>query len=228
MRHLYLLLLNLIIGPLGVLAQESEPVVFPRWYVGLQYGRQDFLLALKNSAESARTNTRRPQVTVGYQIKPRLAVQLGMAPVTQSFTFGGSGTNPAGQPVSEIGSSKGRSLAIPVLARYTLAAKPWKNLRIDASAGGVLFWSHSQTEFTRTDNGVVTSRYETTTDIMNAFMALGPSARYEFGRHVDVLADWLFYKNLRRGTATQVGGTGNSLGITNSLSLGVRYRFGYR
>lgn len=225
----FLLSLCLLLCAHSLWAQTESQNFFPRWYAGLQYGRQDYQLFLPRNPELGRTNARRPQLTLGYQFRPKLAVQVGIAPIKAAFSYEGSGTNQAGEPLSEAGSSKGRSLAVPIVVRYTLAVKPWRNLHVDALAGGVLFWSRSQTEFARTENGVITSSYQSTDKLMNAYAALGPSVRYGFGRHVEVFSDWMFYKNLRSASASnQAVSTGNKAGITNSLNLGVRYRFGYK
>jgi len=230
----FLLFMCLFVPAHSLWAQTDTPSSFPRWYVGLQYGRQEYLLApliasgLSNP-EPGRTNARRLQLTLGYQIKPRFAVQVGVAPVKDSFSYGGSGTNNAGQPVSEQGVSSNTSLALPILVRYTLVPKPWKNLQLDVLAGTVLFGSDGTTDFTRTENGVVTTQSRNVIKVRNAFIAAGPSARYEFGRHLAGFADWLFYKNLRYTEPTNPGiDPGNKAGITNSLNIGVRYRFGYR
>jgi hypothetical protein len=234
MIRFLLLLVSLLVSARGVWAQTDTPASFPRWYVGVQYGRHDYQLAL--SARSgplyggaARTNAYRPQLTLGYQVKPNLAVQAGLAPARQSFSYGGTGTNDAGQPLSEKGTSTTQSLALPLLVRYTIGLKPWKKLELDALAGTVLFWSRGESEFTRTENGEVTAHSQFRTTINNAFITVGPSARYAFGRHVEAYADWLFYKNLRTSSATYSGGSPtNNAGITNALNLGIRYRFGYR
>lgn len=230
----FLLLISLLAAARSGWAQADAPAAFPRWYAGVQYGRHNYQLALSAQAGPAyggagRTNARRPQLTAGYQLRPRLALQVGVAPARQSFAYGGSGTNDAGQLVSEAGSSSGRSLAVPLLLRYTVALKPWKKLELDALAGTVLFTSRSETEFTRTENGVLTAHSRFTTTVNNAFITLGPSARYPLGRHVAGFADWLFYKNLRPTGAGSAGANpGNSAGITSSVTLGIRYQFGYR
>ena len=230
----FLLFLCLLVPSRSLWAQTNASPSFPRGYVGLQYGRQEYHLAPSATSGSAnpepgRTNARRLQLTLGYQIKPRFAVQVGIAPVKQSFSYGGSGTNNAGQPVSEKGISTNTSLALPILVRYTLVPKPWKNLQLDVLAGTVLFGSDGTSDFTRTENGVITTQSRNVTKVRNAFIAAGPSARYEFGRHLAGFADWMFYKNLRYTEPTYLGiDPGNKAGITNSFNLGVRYRFGYR
>ena len=214
-------------------AQTDQSSPFPRAYVGLQYGRQDYQLLVSTTsgsprAEAGRTNARRPQLTVGYQLTPRLALQAGFAPLRETFTYGGIGTNNAGQPLIERGQSATRSLALPVLARYTFAVRPWKNLQLDMLGGTVLFWSRGKSEFTRTENGVVTTQSVVTTQVNNAFLAAGPSARYEAGRHLAGFVDWMFYKNVRSTAAYPGSNLGNKTGITNSVNLGIRYQFGYR
>ena len=107
--------------------------------------------------------------------------------------------------------------------------KPWKNLQFDVLAGTVLFGSDGTSDFTRTENGVITTQSRVTTEVRNVFLAAGPSARYEFGQHLAGFIDWMFYKNLRSTEAAYLGfDPGNKAGITNSINLGVRYRFGYR
>ncbi|MBT2559133.1 outer membrane beta-barrel protein [Hymenobacter sp. ISL-91] len=215
-------------------AQTDPPLNFPRWYAGLQYGRQDYQLAFSVASGSAnlgpgRTNARRPQLTLGYQINPRLAVQAGIAPAKETFSYGGSGTNSAGNSLTEWGVSTNSSLALPILARYTLASKLWGNLQLDALGGTVLFWSQGKSDFTRTEDGVITLRSISTTKVRNAILAVGPSARYEFGRHLAGFADWMFYKNLQSSSLVYPGSNStNKNGITNSVNLGIRYRFGYR
>lgn len=230
----FLLLCGLLLPTRALWAQTTQPSSFPQWYVGVQYGRQDYHLVFSATTGASqvgpgRTNSRRPQLTGGYQLTPRLGLQLGLSPLRESFTFGGSGTNDVGQPVLEQGVSTTRSLAVPVLARYTLAARPWKNLRLEVLAGPVLFFSEGKTDFTRTENGALTLHSVVTTQVRNAFLAAGPSARYEVGRHLAGLADWLFYKNLQSSSSSITGSNlANKTGITTSVTLGIQYRFDYR
>jgi hypothetical protein len=230
----FLLLGTLLLHAPTVRAQTAQTSPFPRWYVGLQYGRQDYHLIFSatttsNQVEPGRTNSRRPQLTAGYQVSPRLGLQLGLAPLWESFTFGSSGTNDAGEPVLEKGLSKGRSLAVPVLARYALAPNLWKHLQLEMLAGPVLFFSEGKSDFTRTENGVVTRHSVVTTQVRNAFLTAGPSARYEVGRHLAGFADWLFYKNLQSSSSSITGSNlGNKTGITTGVNLGIQYRFNYR
>lgn len=227
-----LLLCGLLLPVHALRAQTAQPSSFPRWYGGLQYGRQDYHLVLSTSTggwEPGRTNARRLQLTVGYQLKPRLALQVGLAPLQDTFKYDGSGTNDAGQSVVERGVSTTRDLSLPILARYTLAARPWKNLRLEVLAGLVLLFSQGKSDFTRTEGGVITTHSVVTTRGRNAFLAAGPSARYEAGRHLAGFADWMFYKNLQ-STGSLIPGSnlGNNTGITTSVNLGIQYRFGYR
>lgn len=228
------LLCCLLVSTHVLWAQADQPSSFSRWYVGLQYGRQEYHLAFSatagsSSVGSGRTNARRPQLTLGYQVKPQLALQVGIAPLKQSFTYGGSGTNNAGQPVIERGISTTHSLALPILARYTLAVRPWKNLQLEALAGPVLFFSRGKSDFTRTEDGILTTHSATTTQVRNAFLAAGPSARYGVGRHLVGFADWLFYKNLQSTSSSYPGSNlENKTGITTSINLGIRYHFDYR
>lgn len=213
-----------LLGP--ALPAWAQTPTFRHWYGALQYGRQDYQLFIPGEPETGRTNARRPQLTAGYQFTPRLAVQMGLAPAQERFSYSGSGTNAAGQPTIEEGGSRGHSLAVPVVARYTLVVALWKNLHADLLAGGVLLRSNSQTHFRRVENGIVTTDYQKDHRFFQLYAAAGPSVRYEFSRHIGVFADWLFYKNLQSAPAgIQIVSTGNRSSITNSLMLGARYRF---
>lgn len=226
-----LLCLGCSLAALAAQAQNASPASFARWYGALQYGRQDYQLFIPGEPEIGRTNMRRPQLTAGYHFTPRFALQLGVAPGRQKFSTSAYGTNQAGQPVSEEGWSKGKSVAVPLTGRYTLALAPWKNLHVDVVAGGVVFWTDSQTHFRRIENGITTTDYHKENRFTQFYATLGPSLRYDVGQRqqMGVFADWLFYKNVRSApSANQVVSTGNKSGITNSIMFGVRYRFDYR
>lgn len=227
-----LLFLSLLVGITPGWAQPGvAKTPFLRWYGALQYGRQNYQLFIPGEPQIGRTETRRPQLTVGYQFTPRFALQLGVAPVGEKFSSSAYGTNQAGQPLSEEGWSKGKSLAVPLTVRYTLALAPWKKLHVDLLAGGVVFWTNSQTNFRRIENGITTRDYHKVDKFTQFYATLGPSLRYDFGQRqqIGVFADWLFYKNLRSAPSfNQVVSTGNKSGITNSIMFGVRYRFSYR
>ena len=228
------LLLCLLTGPFFARAQAQAAGTdkpFARWYAGLQYGPQNFQLFIPGEPQIGRTETRRPQLTAGYQLTPRFAVQLGLAPVAESFASSSAGTNLAGQPVREEGWSSGKSLAVPLTGRYTLGFVSWKQLHMDVLAGGVLFWTDSQTNFRRVENGVTTTDYHREDRFTQFYGALGPSLRYDFGarQQVGVFADLLYYKNARSTSpGNQIMSTGNKNGITHSITYGVRYRFAYR
>ncbi|MFD2721788.1 hypothetical protein ACFST9_23935 [Hymenobacter monticola] len=54
----------------------------------------------------------------------------------------------------------------------------------------------------------------------------GIGLRYPFGRNFEGVFDWTYSKNFRPASEyVHLAVTGNKLGLTRALSLGLRYRF---
>ena len=217
----------LVAAPLLGLAQATVPAPTPRYYVGL---------ALYSSAYQPlggggyRPTTVPVQVTAGYQLRPRLAVQLGVAYSGASSSYSTDRQyfpNP-GSPSAyyEYNShSSVHKASVALLARYRLARQLSHRLQADLLGGLTLEanrYSFSSVE-SDSSRSPVTDNYDTKGTAPLAYLlTAGPSVRCRLGRHLEAVLDFTLNYNLRRGSYYA------TTGLTGATALGLRYRFGKR
>lgn len=224
MPHRYALAVGLLLSlPLASSAQSAAPTPTPRYYVGLAAYSSKYQYVGGNSWRELRVPV---QVTAGYQLQPRLAVQLGVAYSQSTFDYSKQGS--AGYPPGSLiiadkyfGKAIWRHTSVSVLGRYTLLAPSTHRLQADL-LGGVALETERHTvgyQYTAIDstNAVYSSSQNTGgyTYAIWLFTA-GLSTRYRVSRHLEAVLDGTINARLA------------SLASTPSLSgaLGLRYRFG--
>ena len=168
------------------------------------------------------------QLSIGGNLSPRLALQLGYSyrheadHLDPSYT----GTTLTGQFVSGSSSDERWTHCVPLLARYTAIGFPNHRLQADFLLGLTMLHTSEFTaaEF-RVDYQVVSSRsfhYKAT----QGYISGGFGLRYNFGHHVEGVLDWTYSHNFRSASEdVHLNVTGNRFGLTRALSLGLRYRF---
>ena len=110
-------------------ATAPEPAPAPRFYVGLAAYSSDYQSI--GSRRPGVTGFAVPlQLTAGYQLRPRLAVQVGLAYSGSSYAYRGDGyfynlNSPSNRGIyyNYSGKSNIRAASASVLARYTLTRK---------------------------------------------------------------------------------------------------------
>lgn len=218
---------GLLLGlPLVGFAQETRSVLAPELYVGVAvysgpYQRLDF-------TNIGASNSNIPvQVTVGYQLRPRLAVQLGLAysgnKYTHEYEYDFTDTNTNQIHYNTTSTYTLRTFDTALLLRYTLTRTSTHRFQTDLVGGFQL--THQRARRVGTDNysyvnpsqGIPVSveydefyRY----NVLN--VDLGPSFRYRFGQRLEAVGDLIFNLPV----------TGNYHGLDSSLALGLRYHFG--
>ena len=205
-------------------AQAAEPLV-PRYYVGLALYNSPYQPL---SGGGYRTTTIPFQITAGYQLRPRLAGQLGVAYNSSSSSyFGISRYFTAGGPARGIYfdySSEGRerNTSVALLARYTLSRRAAHRLQVDMLGGVTTEISHYAFSRVYSDSSQVpvTNRYEDQGTDWSLLLTAGPSVRCRLGRHLEALLDFTLSYDLNRDHHR------NTSEVTGATALGLRYRFG--
>jgi len=223
--HYPLLASLLALAPRLSPAQPTEPAPVPRYYLGLAA----YSSAYQPLGGGAYRNARIPvQVVAGYQLRPRLAVQLGVAYSGASYSYFGISryyTNPGparGVYFDYASEGRERNTSLALLARYTLTRRPGRRLQVDALGGLTAEASHYNFSRVYTDSSQVpiTSRYESQGTDWGLLLTAGPSVRYRLGRHLEALLDFTLNFNLQRSNLPE------SSVLTGATALGLRYRFG--
>jgi hypothetical protein len=212
----------LLLGtPLVTLAQATEPVPTHRFYGGLAIyeGSNQSVRGFYSDDQFSIP----VQATLGYQLTPRLALQIGLA-----YSKGGSNysdtynyNNIDGIPVTYTTTNalSRRAISSSLLARYTLTRQPSHRFQVDAMGGLSFdhsFYRNSGTNTYTTQGITDVSPYEYSGAYNNLLVNLGPSFRYRFGEHFEVVYDILFNTSLTSGYHS----------LNMSMALGLRYRFG--
>jgi hypothetical protein len=224
-----LALSSLLLGsPLITLAQSTEPAPVPRFYVGLA-AYSSYYQQLGGHFQPTTGFGVPVQLTAGYQVRPRLAVQVGGAYSgnTTSYASEGQEYTTPGTPPSYFryqGARTIRTTSISVLARRTLTRNPVHRMQFDALFGLGLEHRTSYTRGSSADSlggSLQTSDFSYRSSGTGMLLTLGAGARYQlcprFDLTFDLSANYMAPLGRRYSTVR---------GITGSAALGLRYRFG--
>lgn len=223
MRTAVLPVLLAIALPLAATAQTlAPPVPSPQFFVGLGGTVNTY-----QRLNGFNTNSFAPVLTAGVQLRTRLALQVGVSyrQQTRSSVFAGQLPDARGQlqPGSWASTNRNRSVGIPVLVRYTIAPHLQERFQVDLLGGVTLVRNSSRYEEAFTydqTQATVPGDFANANASTDAYLSLGPSARYRVVPHVDLTGDAVFNYWL--------GGQGTAYPFNNlsaNLALGVRYRF---
>jgi hypothetical protein len=207
-------------------AQTTDYTPAPRFYGGLgvySSSHQD----LGSWGDGARIPV---QAVVGYQLRPRLAVQLGLAySGNRNFYDNSQYIYSGGSPIAySAGTYTERSTTTSLLARYTLTRKLQHRFQADLLGGAKFEYSAYHDKGTYFDNRPATpsaTPFDYTSTYTSTLLSLGPSLRYRVASRLDVVYDLTFDLPVLGGNySNSIYNPKPSLQATMALSL--RYRFG--
>jgi len=214
----------LALSPLLSRAQAADKA--PRYYVGLAA----YSSAYQKLGGGAYQSTRLPfQVAVGYQLRPRLAVQLGVAYSQQSYDYSFNGNYSPGVGLPDVYSgfrSQGteHTMSGALLARYTLTRQPAHRLQADVLGGFTVVANRYSASLLQTDSSrtPATIRYAHSGTDFSYLLTAGASVRYRLGQRLEALLDFTLNYDIDREHHAAV----NTSEVTGATALGLRYRFG--
>lgn len=192
----------------------ADPALAHRFYVGVgaysskheYWGRRDGLPA-----------TYPVQFTLGYQLRPRLALQLsGVSAATKGSTSGlVAQANGMGLPYRRTYANRSSSLA--ALARYTLAGKPAQRFHVDGLGGFTLHRATFDGTGSYPDSNAPGGYggYDLHTRDNDILLMGGVSVRYRLCTHFEAVADGTLSASLRA-----------MRDVTPAVAVGLRYNFG--
>ncbi|AMR29239.1 hypothetical protein A0257_20495 [Hymenobacter psoromatis] len=223
MKQSYYILAALLVAPLASQAQQPSPPAY-RYYGGLALYSSDYQYVSGNSFSDLSVPV---QATLGYQLRPRLAVQASLAYSQYTSDWGRLSQTQITPDFTAIdnyfGQSVARSHSFSLLARYTLTRRAAHRLQVDMLGGATLeqhsFASAYQYTHTFTDKaGTTTSTSFNEQGYTYSLWLLtgGVSARYGLGRHLEAVLDATLNSRLARLESPP----------TLAGALGLRYRFG--
>jgi hypothetical protein len=224
MPHRYAFAVGLLLSlPLASSAQSAAPTPTPKYYVGLAAYSSKYQYVGGNSFRELRLPV---QVTAGYQLKPRLALQVGVAYSQSIFDYNKqpSAYYPPGSLIiaeKYYGKSIWRHTSVSVLGRYALQPQSTHRLQADL-LGGVTLEKERYTvgyQYTAIDStNAVYSSSQTTGGYNYAIwlFTAGLSTRYRVSQHLEAVLDATLNARLASVTSPP----------SLSGALGLRYRFG--
>ncbi|RSK49927.1 outer membrane beta-barrel protein [Hymenobacter rigui] len=205
----------LLTTPLLGLAQTITPEA-PRYYVGLS------AFTSSNQRQSREIDASKwppLQLTLGYQLRPRLAVQVSAA-------YSNSPGSRTANFVDIYGGSAGKyhvdyrntALSITALGRYTLTRTLSHRFQLDALGGFTLDRATYQSEgfYPASGNPNESIPFRRASDVNQYSLSVGPSLRYRLVGGLEAMAEGTVNMDLRSPRV-----------VTTSGAAGVRYRFGH-
>jgi hypothetical protein len=231
MRLPWLVLLGLG-GSFGTNAQTPGLLATPKaYYVGVQAGGSRYEMFYRNPTVTPTVFVISPWLlTAGYYPTPRLALQLSFTHSRTTYDSPGAIlVLPNGQlALYNIYHEEDAQTALPLVLRWSLS-KPTTRLQADAIVG--ITWAHHFYQATSYDqlNGKITREYAYGNQGSLGYLTVGLGGRYGISQHFEATGEVSWSRTMKdasRAIHRQV--SGNSLGLTRSMSIGVRYRFNLR
>jgi hypothetical protein len=215
----------LLCSSLTARAQSGELPTTPHFYGGLGlYSSNHQKLGTWNLDQ-----TRLPvQAVVGYQLRPRLAVQLGVAYSGNSHDYAYSTSyssyypSPPGSIIDFAGTYKERSTTATVLARYGLTRKSAHRFQADLVGGAKFEYarqSYVGTQTTHDQAAPVVTAYEYPSSFQQVALSLGVGLRYRLASRLEATYDWTLDQPLYSNYY-------DSHRLQSTMALGLRYHFG--
>lgn len=228
MRILPFLAGSLLLGlPLASHAQTAELPTAPHFYGGLGV----YTSSHQNLSSWGNGQARIPvQAVVGYQLRPRLAVQLGLAysgnsdDYAYSTSYSSYYPSPPSSVIDFAGTYRERSATATLLARYTLTRQPTHRFQADL-LGGAKFeytrYNNTGTQTAHDQAAPVVTPYESPSTYTQPLLSLGFGLRYRLVSRLEAVYDFTF--------DLPVGSNSYYTSRTQAtMALGLRYRFGRR
>jgi hypothetical protein len=227
MNFTFLTLSSLLLSlPFSSQAQDGQPVPAPKFYVGLAAYSGPYQNFSTNYR--SRDNINIPvQATLGYQWRPRLAVQLGLTYSGYKNRFESEHNYIDANTYRTLYKSNTtttvRTFSTALLMRYTLTRKPAHHFQVDVVGGFTLLHqslrltgneTYSYIDYPQSPSTIINHNDSYAHNGLNA--TLGPEFRYRFGQRLEAVGDILFILPI----------TGNYHDLDSSVALGLRYHFG--
>lgn len=218
------------------LAQTSAATpATPRYYVGLS-AYTSYYQQIGNRRTGTTGFAVPLQLTAGYQLSPRVAVQVAVAysgrTYDQNYSFYNLSTSPP-YPVTSgyevTGKSTDRYTSASALVRYTLTHDLTKRLQFDALGGFGLEHAQSHgrgTQSTTSMGTVQTSDYDITYSHNTLLLTAGLGIRYRLNSRFELTSDFTVNKALNNENNVFGNAVNGTNTLTTSQALGLRYRFG--
>ena len=162
-----------------------------------------------------------PYAYVGYYVRPRLAVQVGMQRQREEFRV-----TPAkfSGLFSRDSVTNKNDLVLPVMLRYSLTRSFLKRWQFDVVGGLVPHWSSVRFREQEFIDEQLTNEYGFRRSAFGVHASAGLNASYGFGRRrrLQATTEWVLTKDLRSKFQS---GQPMQWGFS---FIGLRYRFGYQ
>lgn len=225
MKFPSLLLSGLLLGaPFLGHAQSPGLPITPHFYSGLGV----YSSSHQNLGSWGNGQTRIPvQAVVGYQVRSRVAVQLGLAYNGNSadYAYSTSYSSYYPAPPSTVTDYAGRyterSATTSLLVRYTLTRQAAHRFQADVLGGAKFEYSHYQnkgTETTHDQAAPVITTYEYPSIDTQLAVSLGVGLRYRLASRLEATYDWTFDQPL-------YGSFYGGKRLQATMALGLRYHF---
>jgi len=210
--------------PLTSHAQATELPTAPHFYGGLGV----YSSSHHNLGNWGYGQARIPvQAVVGYQVRPRLAVQLGLAysgnrtDYAYSTSYSSYYPSPPSSIIDFAGIRKERSATATLLARYGLTRKPAHRFQADLLGGAKFEYSRYSdvgTSTTHDQAAPVVTAYESPSTYTQPLLSLGFGLRCRLVSRLEAAYDFTF--DLPVGSSSYY-----SSRLQATMALGLRYHF---
>lgn len=166
------------------------------------------------------------QVAVGYQLRPKLGLQVGFARRHKRYEFLNRGTTTSGIPTTDNLVFESWVTALPVRGRLTLTKRPAQRFQVDGLAGLCLVTYRDYFERTVAEDGQVKDYRSDRARANSIYVSFGAGTRYALGkrRRLEVTADYLLNKITEPANNATHQFLDAPLGLTGALDVGMRYR----
>lgn len=157
------------------------------------------------------------QLTVGYQISPRVAVQIGISGRRLKESNLAIGTDSVRNVVTEGSQSTRKFLEVPVVAKYTFS-NLGKKLQFYWLGGFSFVFARTSSTFTNTNGQEITRHQSYRKHTTDVFVCLALEASYRFSKQWEMNVEVGVNKNMSHLKTPRIP-------LGSSRGIGVSYAF---
>ncbi|TGD77948.1 outer membrane beta-barrel protein [Hymenobacter wooponensis] len=205
----------LLSAPLFSLAQTTEPET-PRYYIGVSAFTN---FSQRLSRELDKSTVPPLQLTLGYQLNPRWAVQLGAAYSSSPGSYSVNPRDANGNVVAGYYSNNYRNTALTLtaLGRYTVTRNLNNRFQLDGIGGFTLdYETYKGRGYYYDVSQGASVAFDRSSKTYHKALSVGPSFRYRLFSGLEAVGEGTVNMDLRSPRV-----------VTTSGAVGLRYRFGH-
>lgn len=165
------------------------------------------------------------KLEASYRLNKRIAFRLGYGFTRFSNDYVDTGTNPVGQPTSQLFQDKGYDSVLPVTVSYSIRADDSRKFNFGIVAGLMFAKSAYNTRIVNTLNGMPVEDISESGGKSGFYTVSGAVLDYRINKRLNLTGELSWNRSLASVSNATYHSLGSKGGFTRNMTFGLRYLF---